>query len=132
MLNSQNQLRRLNFRCALVIVEEYDLRGFIIQVLRKRGWLVHGIRQREQALSLLAHIPYELVIMDCEVSEMTRIDYMRRMQNAGKWLTIKLVFITSSQSTGFAGDLPERGVFLARKSRWEDDLCGYLAACDEG
>jgi len=132
MLNSQNQLRRLNFRCALVIVEEYDLRSFIIQLLRKRGWLVHGIRQREQALSLLAHIPYELVIMDCEVSEMTRIDYMRRMQNAGKWLTIKLVFITSSQSTGFAGDLPERGVFLARKSRWEDDLCGYLSAYDGG
>jgi hypothetical protein len=39
MLTSQNQVRRLNFRCALVIVEEYDLRIFIIQVLRKRGWL---------------------------------------------------------------------------------------------
>jgi hypothetical protein len=57
---------------------------------------------------------------------------MRRLQNAGKWLTIKLVFITSSQSTGFDGDVAERDVFLARKSRWEDDLCGYLSAYDEG
>ena len=132
MLNSQNQLRRLNFRCALVIVEEYDLRSFIIQLLRKQGWLVHGIRQTEEALSLLAHIPYELVIIDCEVSEVARIHYMRRLQNAGRWLTIKVVFISSSQITGFAGDPPERGVFLARKSRWEDDLCEYLSACDEG
>ena len=132
MLNSQNQLRRLNFRCALVIVEEYDLRIFITQVLRKRGWLVHGIREREQALSLLAHIPYELVIIDCEVREMSGIDYMRRLRNARKWLTIKLVFITSSQNIGFVGDVVERGVFLARKSRWEDDLCGYLSAYDEG
>ena len=132
MLNSQNQLRRLNFRCALVIVEEYDLRIFITQVLRKRGWLVHGIRQTEQALNLLAHIPYELVIVDCEVPEMSGIDYMRRLRNARKWLTIKLVFITSSQNIGFVGDVVERGVFLARKSRWEDDLCEYLSACDEG
>jgi DNA-binding response OmpR family regulator len=113
-------------------VEEYDLRIFITQVLRKRGWLVHGIRQREQALSLLAHIPYELVIIDCEVREMSGIDYMRRLRNARKWLTIKLVFITNSQNIGFVGDVVERGVFLARKSRWEDDLCEYLSACDEG
>ena len=129
MLKSQNQLSQLNFRSALVIVEEYNLRGFIIQLLRKRGWLVHGIRQTEQALSLLPHIPYELVIIDCE---MPGIDYLRRLQNAGKWLTMKLVFILSSQSAGFAGDLAERGVFLARKSRWEDDLCGYLSAYGEG
>ena len=64
--------------------------------------------------------------------EMSEIDYMRRLRNAGKWLTIKLVVITSSQGTGVAGDIAERGVFLARKSRWEDDLCGYLSACDEG
>ena len=132
MLNSQNQLRRLNFRCALVIVEEYDLRSFIIQLLRERGWLVHGIRQTEQALSLLAHIPYELVIIDCEVSEVARMHYMRRLQNARRWLTIKVVFVSSSQITGFASDLPERGAFLARKSRWEDDLCEYLSAYDEG
>jgi CheY-like chemotaxis protein len=113
-------------------VEEYGLRSFIIQLLRKRGWLVHGICETEQALSLLAHIPYELVIIDCEVSKMTRIDYMRRLQNAGGWLTIKLVFISSSQSPGFAGDPPETGVFLARKSQWKDDLCGYLSAYDEG
>ena len=132
MLKSQNQLSQLNFRSALVIVEEYNLRGFIIQLLRKRGWLVHGIRQTEQALSLLPHIPYELVIIDCEMPEMPGIDYLRRLQNAGKWLTMKLVFILSSQSAGFAGDLVERGVFLARKSRWEDDLCGYLSAYGEG
>jgi DNA-binding response OmpR family regulator len=115
-----------------VIVEADDLRIFIVQLLRKQGWLVHGIRQTEQAFNLVVHIPYELLIIDSEMPEMSKIDYLRSLQNAREWLTIKLVFITSLRSTGFAGEVAKRGAFLARRSRWEDDLCGFLSANDEG
>ena len=132
MPNSRAQLRRLNFRCALVVVGADDLRIFIIQLLRKQGWLVHGIREMEPAFKLLAHIPYELIIIDAEVLEMTGIDYIRGLQNARQWPTTNLVFITGSQSTGFATEITEHGAFLARKSMWKDDLCGFLSAYDEG
>jgi hypothetical protein len=32
-------------------------------LLRKRGWLVHGINRAEQAFNILAHIPYDSI--DC-------------------------------------------------------------------
>ena len=131
MLNSRIQLRRLNFRCALIIVGADDLRVFIVQLLRDQGWLVHGIRQMEPACNLLAHIPYELIVIDAEVSETSEIDYIRSLQNARDWLTIKLVLITSSQSKGFAAEIADQGAFVARKSRWKDDLCGFLSAYDE-
>jgi CheY-like chemotaxis protein len=94
--------------------------------------LVHGIRQTEQALNLVVHLPYELIIIDSEMLEMSGIDYMRGLQNAREWPTIKLVLITNPLSTGFAGEAAKRGAFLARKARWKDDLCGFLSAYDEG
>ena len=131
MHNSEHQLKRLNFRCGLVIVEADALRDFIVQLLRKQGWLVHGIRRAEQALNILAHIPYELIIIDSEVAETSGIDDVRSLQNAREWLTIKLVFITSSQSTGLTAEITDRGAFLARKSEWKDDLRRVLSAYDK-
>jgi DNA-binding response OmpR family regulator len=104
---------------------------FIVQLLRKQGWFVHGIRQTEHACNLLAQIPYELIIIDAEVAGTREINYIRRLQNAAEWLTTRLIFITSSQSTGFATEIAERGAFLARKSRWKEDLCAFLSAYDE-
>jgi DNA-binding response OmpR family regulator len=116
MQNPQHQLTRLNFRCALVIVEADALRTFIVQLLRKQGWLVHGIRQAEQAFNVLAHIPYELIIIDAELPGMNGIDFIRILHNAREWRAIKLLVITSSQSAGFAAQTAEPGAFLARKS----------------
>jgi DNA-binding response OmpR family regulator len=131
MQNSQHQLTRLNFRCALVIVEADPLRAFIVQLLRKQGWLVHGIRQAQQAFNILAHIPYELIIIDAELPGMSGMDFIRILHNARAWRAIKLVVITSSQSAGFAAQTAEPGAFLARKSSWEDDICGFLSTYDE-
>ena len=130
MQNSQHQLT-LNFRCALVMVEADALRTFLIQLLRKQGWLVHGIRQAQQAFNILAHIPYELIIMDAEMPEISGIDFIRILHNAREWRAIKLVVITSSQSAGFAAQTAESGAFLASKSNWEDDICGFLSTYDE-
>ena len=131
MQNPQHQLKQLNFRCALVIVEADALRTFIVQLLRKQGWLVHGIRQAEQAFNILAHIPYELIIIDAELSGTSGIDFISVLHNAREWRAIKLVVITGSQSAGFAAQTAEPGAFLARKSSWEDDICGFLSTYDE-
>ena len=131
MQNPQHQLKQLNFRCALVIVEADALRTFIVQLLRKQGWLVHGIRQAEQAFNVLAHIPYELIIIDSELSGTSGVDFISILHDAREWRAIKLVVITSSQSAGFAAQTAEPGAFLARKSSWEDDICGFLSTYDE-
>jgi DNA-binding response OmpR family regulator len=131
MQNSQKQLMRLNFRCALVIVATDDLRMFIVELLREQGWLAHGIRQAEQAFKLLAHIPYELIVIDSDVAETSGTDNVRSLQSAREWLKVKLVFITNSRSTGCAAEITDRGAFPTREPKWKDDLCRFLAACDE-
>jgi hypothetical protein len=50
-----------NFRAALVVVDDCDLRNPIVLNLREQGWIVHGIMSAERVFPILAHIPYELI-----------------------------------------------------------------------
>ena len=55
----------MNFRSALVIEEEDALRSSVVRFfLKNQGWLVHGVRRAEQALPILAHVLYELLVID--------------------------------------------------------------------
>jgi DNA-binding response OmpR family regulator len=124
-------LKPLNFRYALVIEEMDSVRTSIVNVLRAQGWFVHGILRAEQAFHILAHIPYNLVVIDSELPGIGGIDFVRILHNSREWRTIQLVVITSSQSVDFATQVAEYGVFLARKSRWKDDLLSFLSGYDE-
>ena len=124
-------LKPLSFQYALVIEETDSVRTSIVNALRDQGWFVHGIRQAEQAFHILAHIPYNLVVIDSELPRIGGIDFARILHNSSEWRTIRLVIITSSQSVDFATQAADYGVFLARKSRWKDDLFSFLSAYDE-
>jgi DNA-binding NtrC family response regulator len=124
-------LKPLNFRYALVIEEIDSVRTSIVNVLRAQGWLVHGIPRAEQAFQILAHIPYNLVVIDSELPGIGGIDFVRILHNSREWRTMRMVIIASSQSVDFATQAAEYGAFLARKSRWKDDLLSFLSAYDE-
>ena len=117
-----------NFSFALVIEEAESLRMSIIALLRERGWLVHGISRAEEAFNILAHIPYGLIVLDSELPGLCGIDFVRILQNSREWRAIRLVVITSSKSASFASQIADCGAFLARSSRWEDDLFEFLSA----
>jgi CheY-like chemotaxis protein len=59
-----------------------NLRNSIVAFLRERGWLVHGRNCAEEALRLLAHIPYSLIVVDSELPGMGGIDFGRVLQNS--------------------------------------------------
>jgi DNA-binding NtrC family response regulator len=124
-------LKPLDFRYALVIEEMDSLRASIVNVLRAQGWLVHGIPRAEQGLHILAHIPYNLVVIDSELPGICGIDFVRILHNSREWRTIRLVIIASSQSADFATQAAECGAFLARKSSWKADLFSFLSTYDE-
>ena len=124
-------LKPLNFRYALVIEEMDSVRTSIVNVLRAQGWLVHGVPRAEQAFHILAHIPYNLVVIDSELPGIAGIDFVRILHNSREWRTIQLVIFTSSRSVDFATQAAEYGAFLARKSRWKDDLFSFLSSYDE-
>lgn len=60
-------MKLLNFRIALIIAEAGALRIAVAKVLKNQGWLVQAVRRAEQAFQILAHIPYELIIIDSDL-----------------------------------------------------------------
>jgi DNA-binding response OmpR family regulator len=131
MQNPQEQLRRLDFRCALVIEEVDALRISVTELLRKQGWLAHPIKQAEQAFKILAYIPYKLIVIDSELPGISGMDFVRILNDSREWGAIQLVVITRTQNADFATQVAECGAFLVRASSWEEDLCRFLSAYKE-
>src|ERR1700746_2164005 len=90
---SSFNINRFDFRSALVIEQSDVLRRSIVEHLKNRGWIVHGIKRAEQALPVLEHIPYHLIVIDGEISGMTATEFARILDESGKWKTIQLVVL---------------------------------------
>jgi CheY-like chemotaxis protein len=118
----------MGFSFALVAEEVADFRNSVMALLRERGWLVHGTNGAEEALRLLAHIPYSLIVLDSELPGMGGVDFVRMVQNSREWPAIRVVVITSSSSPSLQSEVGECGAFLASKSNLEIDLFEFLAA----
>jgi len=79
------EIDRLDFRNALVIEESTSLRGSIVQMLKKRGWIAHGISVAGQAFPLLKCIPYHLIVIDGNASSIAAINFARTLHNSEEW-----------------------------------------------
>ena len=128
----QPKSNQLNFRSALVIQEAGALRISVMELLRKRGWLAHGVSRAKQAFDILPHIPYDLIVFDAELADISGMDFIRVLHTSRKWQTIQFVVITSSNSASLANQVQDCGAFLARKTTWEDDLFEFLSTLGEG
>jgi CheY-like chemotaxis protein len=125
--NGWHHTNRLKF--ALVVDEADSLRTSVITLLREHGWLVHAVSRAEHAFGLLVHIPYSLIVLDSELPGVCATDFVRTLRNPSDWQTPQLVVvINGSENPNLAGRLKEAGAFLARRSRWEDDLNVFLIA----
>ena len=119
-----------NFRAALVVVDDCDLRNPIVLNLRDQGWIVHGIRSAERVFPILAHIPYELII-DGELPGIDK-EFGRLVDDARAWRAIHLIILSNRKSAPLAKELAHLGALSARKHAWSEDLSGYLASVEKG
>ena len=127
----QYRLGPLKFRFALVIEEADSLRMSLVNVLKAQGWHVHGIGRAERAFHILPHIPYSLIVIDSDLPGLSGIDFVRVLHGSREWRAIQLIVITSSQSVALINEIAKCGAFIARKSRWQDDLFSFLARHDK-
>ena len=126
--NTGTYQNRIDFSFALVVEEVADFRNSVMALLRERRWLVHGTNGAEEALRLLANIPYNLVVLDSELPGIDVIDFIRMLQNSREWRAIRVVVITSSSSPNLPSQAAECDAFRASKSSWDMDLGDFLAA----
>ncbi|MBV9672563.1 MAG: response regulator [Verrucomicrobia bacterium] len=125
--NIDDNSNEQTFRFALVVAESNLLRNSIVEALRSRHWFVHGILRAEQALNILAYIPYRLIVVDSELPGIRGVEFMRTLNNSRDWQAIQLVVITNSQSLDFAPEVAECGAILVRKTNWKHDLFSLLS-----
>jgi DNA-binding response OmpR family regulator len=128
--NTRTEQNGIDFSFALVVEEAANFRNSIMALLRERGWLVHGTNCAEEALRLLAHIPYSLIVVDSELPGTGGIDFGRVLQNSREWHTVRVVVISSSCSPSLQSRVEECGAFVTSKSSWEIGLFEFLAAED--
>jgi CheY-like chemotaxis protein len=124
--NTRHRSNQLKF--ALVIEEAGDLRASMLALLRGHGWLVHAVSRAEKAFSILAHIPYNVIVLDSELPGMCATDFVRILRDSSEWQDVCLVVINNSKSANFERPLAKGDVFLVRRSMWKDDLFEFLAA----
>ena len=124
MSDTQEPANNLHF--ALVVEGVDNLRHSIVTWLREYGWLVHGATRAEEALGILPHIPYNLIVLDSELPGIGGMDFVRIMQHSREWRAIQLVVMVEIVGVDLASEVAECGAFLARRSRWKDDLSGFL------
>ena len=125
--NTETDQNRIDFSFALVVEEVANFRNSIMALLRERGWLVHGTNCAEEALRLLAHIPYSLIVVDSELPGMGGIDFGRVLKRSREWQAIRVVVINSSSSPNLQSRVGGCGAYQASKSSWESDLFEFLA-----
>jgi CheY-like chemotaxis protein len=125
------EIDRLDFRSALVIEESTGLRSSIVQLLKGRGWIAHGIRAAGQAFPLLKCIPYHLIVIDGHGSSAVAINFARTLQQSDDSNKIPLVIITDSPDQSVASNLKEVGVYSAKRSTWVSDLTNILAELEK-
>jgi DNA-binding response OmpR family regulator len=129
--NPKNHLERRNFRFALVVEESHSLRNSVVEVLKAQEWLVHGILGAEQALNILAYIPYRLIVIDSELPGICGMDFVRILKSSREWRWIQLVILSNAQSASLASEAAECGAVLIRKTRWREELSSFLLSYDE-
>jgi hypothetical protein len=121
-----------NFRAALVVADDCHLRNPIVLNLRDQGWIVHGIRSTEHVFPILAHIHYELIIIDGELPGIDNKEFGRLVDHARAWHAIHLIILITRQSASLTKELAHLGALLARKHAWSEDLSGCLVSLAKG
>jgi len=119
-------MKLLNFRIALIIAEAGALRIAVAKVLKNQGWLVQAVRRAEQAFQILAHIPYELIVMDSDLPGISGIEFARILYNSKDWRAIRVLVISSSPSAALVAEAIALGAFLATKAEWEENPFRFL------
>jgi hypothetical protein len=83
-LSEGHAINRLDFRCALVVAESISLRAMLVEFLKKRAWVAHGIQRLDQASQLLKIIPYHLIVVDREPSCANATNFARLLGDSAE------------------------------------------------
>ena len=75
----------------LVVDDEAVVRELTVEVLRRAGYKPHGVPSARQALELLDHESFDLVISDVVMPEMTGVEFLYELRERRPELPVVLM-----------------------------------------
>jgi PAS domain S-box-containing protein len=94
----------LSTRARILLVEDNVTNQLVaLKILEKIGHRAHVVGNGREALEALAHAPYDLVLMDCQMPEMDGFEATRRMRSPdalAAWRTIPVIAMTAHAMKG--------------------------------
>ena len=64
----------------LVVDDEPVVRDLTVEILRRSGHMPHGVQSAKHALELLDHEPFDLVVSDVVMPEMTGVEFLYELR----------------------------------------------------
>jgi DNA-binding response OmpR family regulator len=107
------------------VIEESELiRRSMVEYVKRKGWVVHGVRRAEQALPILRHIPYQLILIDCDISKTTGTDFARFICELCKREATRLLVIIAGSIFSHRFRTMRRD--FGKRSAWKDEVLRVL------
>ena len=75
----------------LVVDDEQVVRELTVEILRRSGYKPHGVPSARQALELLDHEPFDLVVSDVVMPEMTGVEFLYELRERLPGLPVVLM-----------------------------------------
>lgn len=93
----------------IVVDDDNTVRFFVVARLRKEGWLVDEAESGESALSALARVRYDVMLLDLRMTGIDGIEVMR--QSRERWPDLLIIIMTAYATLESAIEAVHHGAF---------------------
>lgn len=106
----------------LLVDDEEDFLRTIVKRLLKRGIVAQGVSRGEEALTLLAEEPRDVVVLDVKMPGMGGLEVLKHIK--AQWPTTEVIMLTGHASVDAAMEGMDHGAFdyLMKPADLEDLL----------
>ena len=111
----------------LIVDDEAQLVDAVVERLRLRGFDADGVTNGHDAVKLQTKTPYDVVLLDVKMPEISGLEVIRRIK--AKWPSLQVVMLTGHGSNQDAEEGIELGAFdCVMKPVNIEDLVGIIRA----
>src|SRR6266404_9111508 len=120
----------IRFPPVLVVDDEKNMRGSLKTVLSDEGYAARAVESAEEALNLLAHDDFFMVITDARLGGMSGYEFLAKVRN--QWPDLPILLITAYATPKLAVEAIKSGAidYLAKPFAPEE-LLHAVARCAE-
>ena len=116
----------------LVVDDEQVVRELAVELLRRSGYAPHGVPSARSALDLLEQEPFDLVLSDVVMPEMTGVEFLYELRSRRHDLPVVLMTGGSQDPERTSNAIKLGATSLLYKPFSHDELCRVVESALAG